>query len=278
MRAPKTHAKPSKTGTAPKTGKAAAKAAAPASPGGAASPEAARSPGLIWERPEPAARPAPAPLSREAIVGAALRLARDEGIEAVSLRNIGRALDVGPMRLYGYIESKEELLDLVVDALYADLLEGGPLPGPWRAALTEIARRLRAVAHAHPWFPGLLSGRPNVGPNALAYLEAALGTLANEPRVSIDAAVEAIRVLHAYVIGAVQTEANDLRAARETGLDEEAFRDHHAPYLFRTLARGQHPTLQRVVEEHVHTTPDATFARGLAWVLDGIEANLRRGG
>ena len=278
MRAPKPPktAKPAVKTTKTGAERPRSEGAAPAAPSAIAA-SAAEGPRLVWERPEPASRAAPAPLSREAIVDAALRLARDEGISAVSLRNIARALDAGPMRLYGYIESKEELFDLVVDAVYAELLQGGSLPRAWRAALTELARRVRRVAHAHPWFPGLLSGRPNLGPNALAYLEVALAALTREPQVSIDAALDALRVLMAYVLGAVQTEANDLRAARASGLDEAAWRDRQAPYLFRTLARGQHPTLQRVVDEHEHATPDATFERGLAWVLDGIEANLRRG-
>jgi len=238
-----------------------------------------RATGLVWERPEPAPRTAPAPLSREAIVGAAIALAKEEGIEAVSVRNIARVLEVGPMRLYGFIASKEELLDLIIDEVYRDLLPEGPLAGPWRNALSMIGRRLRTAAHAHPWFPGLLCGRPNIGPNALAYLEVALSALTrDDPTMSIDAAVDALRVLQAYVLGAVQTEMNDLRAARESGLDDEAWRALHAPYLARMFSRGQFPTLQRVVAEHEHVAPDTSFERGLAWVLDGIEANLRSGG
>src|SRR5690349_7642531 len=61
---------------------------------------------LIWERPEPPDRPLPAPLSRERIVRAAIRLADADGLAAVSLRKVAAALDVGPMRLYGYIATK----------------------------------------------------------------------------------------------------------------------------------------------------------------------------
>ena len=73
---------------------------------------------VVWERPEPPGRPVLAPLSRERIVRAAIRLADADGLEAVSLRKVAAALDVGPMRLYGYIATKEELLELMLDAVF----------------------------------------------------------------------------------------------------------------------------------------------------------------
>src|SRR3712207_4865231 len=76
---------------------------------------------LVWERPEPPDRPVLAPLSLERLVRAAIRLADADGLEAVSLRKVAAALDVGPMRLYGYIATKEELLDLMVDSVYAEI-------------------------------------------------------------------------------------------------------------------------------------------------------------
>ncbi|MEV4889633.1 helix-turn-helix domain-containing protein, partial [Nonomuraea sp. NPDC055795] len=67
----------------------------------------------VWDRPEPPTRPVP--LDRERIVAAAIALADEGGLEAMSLRKVAARLDVGPMRLYGYISTKEELFDLKVD-------------------------------------------------------------------------------------------------------------------------------------------------------------------
>src|SRR4051812_12274830 len=100
---------------------------------------------MVWERPEPAPRPAPGPLSRERIVRAAVALADAQGLPAVSLRKVGAALDAGPMRLYGYMSTKEELLELMVDAVYGEMAAEGALTGDgadWRAALCEVAQRL----------------------------------------------------------------------------------------------------------------------------------------
>lgn len=83
-------------------------------------------PALIWERPEPPSRPTPSPLSRDRIVRAAIELADTDGLEAVSLRKVATALDAGPMRLYRYLSTKEELLDLMVDAVYGEI----PAPEP----------------------------------------------------------------------------------------------------------------------------------------------------
>ncbi|GAB3891720.1 hypothetical protein GCM10029964_065350 [Kibdelosporangium lantanae] len=92
---------------------------------------------LVWERPEPPSRPVLAPLSRELIVGAAIRLADADGLDAVSLRKVAAALDAGPMRLYGYIATKEELLDLMVDAVQAEIQ---PTGDDWREVLTSSPR------------------------------------------------------------------------------------------------------------------------------------------
>src|SRR6185437_1083339 len=95
---------------------------------------------VVWERPEPPDRPVPAPLSRERLVRAAIQLADADGLDAVSLRKVAAALDVGPMRLYGYIATKEELLDLMVDAVYAEIRPAGD---GWRQVLRSLAEATR---------------------------------------------------------------------------------------------------------------------------------------
>src|SRR3954469_12726342 len=121
-------------------------------------------PVLVWERPEPARGPAPSPLSRDAIVRAAIGLADAEGLAAVSLRKVGAALDAGPMRLYGYLSTKEELLELMVDAVYGEMARDAPGDGDWREALRKLARRTARAAADHPWLTDLLGGRPHLGP------------------------------------------------------------------------------------------------------------------
>lgn len=82
----------------------------------------------VWERPEPQPRAAPVPLSREKIAAAAIRLADAHGLDGLSVRKIAKELGVGPMRLYDYVINRSELLDLMVDVVYARIAEVGGTP------------------------------------------------------------------------------------------------------------------------------------------------------
>ena len=105
---------------------------------------------------------APEPLSREAIVRAALAIADRDGIAGVSLRNVAAALDAGPMRIYTHLSTKEDLLAAMIDAVYAEIERfDGRTPSDWRGALRSLAHRIRRAAHRHPWFVELLEGRPH---------------------------------------------------------------------------------------------------------------------
>ncbi|GAA2298683.1 TetR/AcrR family transcriptional regulator C-terminal domain-containing protein [Nonomuraea roseoviolacea subsp. roseoviolacea] len=234
-------------------------------------------PTLIWERPEPPSRPAPSPLSRERIVRAAIELADADGLEAVSLRKVAAALDAGPMRLYGYLSTKEELLDLMADAVYSEIPPPVRAGDDWRGALRSLAHGTRDAALRHEWFADLLSGRPHLGPNALARGEASLAALDGAPGFEhIDTIMLAVNTVNVYVIGALQRQIADLRAARTTGMDEREWQHASYPYLARMLATGRYPTLARFVRDASHADADSTFEAGLDCVLDGIAARLPR--
>ncbi|MFE2263107.1 TetR/AcrR family transcriptional regulator C-terminal domain-containing protein [Streptomyces griseosporeus] len=225
---------------------------------------------LVWERPEPPDRPVPAPLNRERIVRAAIELADADGLEAVSLRKVATALGVGPMRLYSYIDSKEELLDLMVDAAYAEIRPAGDT---WREVLRSLAETTRQAVHAHEWLADLLGGRPQLGPHALARGEAVVAALDG---VDVDDVMPVVGAVDAYVIGAVRREIAERRAERATGMDEKHWQAALGPYLERTFATGRFPALATVVRDAAHLDADATFTRGLDFLLDGIEARISR--
>jgi AcrR family transcriptional regulator len=227
----------------------------------------------VWERGEPLLRPAP--LSRHGIVAAATAIADAEGLASVSLRKVGAALGAGPMRLYGYVATKDELLDLMVDAVYAEMTTTVFLAGGWRTALRAFAAHMRLAAERHPWFVDLLGGRPHQGPSALALLEAALSALGGEAGFrTIGGVMQAIRTVNAYVIGALGAEAAERRAGRETGLDKAGWQAAASGYLLRMIATGRFPMLEKVVQEHDHPPAERVFEQGLECVLDGIAMRL----
>jgi AcrR family transcriptional regulator len=225
---------------------------------------------VVWERPEPPDRPVPAQLSRERIVRAAIRLADADGLDAVSLRKVAAALDVGPMRLYGYIATKEELLDLMVDAVHAEIR---PVGDGWREVLRSFADAIRQAAHRHEWLADLLGGRPQLGPNTMASGEAVLAAMGG---VDLDTVVPAVAAVNAYVTGAVRREITERRAERVSGMDQRQWQVTFGPYLLRTFATGRFPALAAMVHDGPHLDADQTFWAGLDFLLDGIEAHLRR--
>ncbi|GLW94482.1 TetR/AcrR family transcriptional regulator [Actinokineospora globicatena] len=219
---------------------------------------------VVWEQPEPPDRPAPAPLSRDRIVRAAIDLADADGLDAVSLRKVAAALGVGPMRLYGYIATKEDLLDLMVDAVHAEIR---PTGDGWWEVLHSLASTTRAAAHRHEWLADLLGGRPQLGPNTLATSESVLSAMDG---IDLGTVVPAVSAVNAYVIGAIRREIAERRAERASGMDKRQWQVTHGPYLQRTLASGQFPALATVVHDGPHLNADETFLAGLDFLLDGI--------
>ncbi|MFF4986014.1 TetR/AcrR family transcriptional regulator [Streptosporangium saharense] len=223
----------------------------------------------VWDRPEPPTRPAP--LDRERIVAAAVALADEGGLEAVSLRKVAARLDVGPMRLYGYISTKEELFDLMVDEVHAEILPE-ERPGDWREALRGHAHRTRRAALRHEWLADLLGGRPALGPNALAVSEATLSAF--DGRTGIDVVMRAVETVSAYFTGAIRREVADLRAERATGLSKDEWQRASGPYLTRMLDTGRFPALTRLVHDGTDVDAETSFSTGLDWILDAVAAKL----
>ncbi|MFE9253177.1 TetR/AcrR family transcriptional regulator [Streptomyces sp. NPDC007088] len=223
----------------------------------------------VWDRAEPPARPVP--LDRGRIVAAAVALADEGGLEAVSLRKVAARLNAGPMRLYGYIATKQELFDLMVDEVQAEILPD-KRPEDWREALRGLAHRTRRAALRHEWLADLLGGRPALGPNGLAVTEATLAAL--DGLADIDTVMRAVETVSAYSTGAIRREIANLRAERATGLSEEDWQRASGPHVMNMLATGRFPTLSKVVHDAADVDAGTAFATGLDWVLDAVAARL----
>jgi AcrR family transcriptional regulator len=149
-------------------------------------PKPSRQPDPTQPGPEPtrateadptrAPRPPRIPLSRERVLHAALALADEHGLEAVSMRRLGQALGVEAMSLYKHVADKEAILDGLVD-LVMDEVEV-PHPGlPWREAIRRSAISMHAAMRRHPWAGLVMESRINPGPARLRYLNAVVGVL-----------------------------------------------------------------------------------------------------
>lgn len=223
----------------------------------------------VWDRPEPPTRPVP--LDRERIVAAAIALADEGGLEAVSVRKVAARLNAGPMRLYGYLSTKQELLDLMVDEVQAEILPEEQ-PGDWRGTLSTLAHRTRRAALRHPWLADLLGDRPTLGPHGLAVTEAKLAAL--DGLADIDTVMRAVETVSAYVTGAIRREIANLRAEDATGLSKRDWQRASGPYVTRMLATGRFPALAKAVYDGTDVAAEASFSTGLDWVLDAVAAKL----
>jgi AcrR family transcriptional regulator len=223
----------------------------------------------VWDRPEPP--PRPVPLDRERIVAAAIALADEGGLDAVSVRKVAARLNAGPMRLYGYISTKEELFDLMVDEVYAEILPE-ERPDDWREALRVLAHRTRQAALRHEWLADLLGGRPALGPHGLAVGEATLSAL--DGLADIDTVMRAVETVGAYYTGAIRREIANLRAERTTGLSKHEWQRALGPHLTKMLATGRFPALAKAVYDGTDVDAEASFATGLDWVLDAVAVKL----
>lgn len=225
----------------------------------------------MWDRPEPSNPPVP--LDRERIVAAAIALADEGGLEAVSLRKVAARLNAGPMRLYGYISTKQELFDLMVDEVHAEILPAEQ-PGDWREALRTLAHRTRQAALRHEWLADLLGGRPTLGPNGMAVTEAKLAAL--DGFADIDTVLRAVETVSSYLTGAIRREIANLRAERATGLSKREWQRASGPHLTKMLATGRFPALTKAVHDGTDVDAETSFATGVDWVLDAVAAKLTR--
>lgn len=205
------------------------------------------------------------PLDRQRAVQAAVELADTKGIDAVSMRNLATLLGVVPMALYRHVVNKEDLLDGMVEEVYAEveLLAGAG----WRTTMRQRATTMREALRRHPWAVELME-TSSPGPANLHYHHAGIACLREQAGLPIRTAIDAYNLMDSYTYGfALQekTLPSDITAAAET-------RRHDLTTADPTFA-SRFPFLIEIAEElgtsgYEHT---AQFERGLEVVLDGIE-------
>ena len=108
---------------------------------------------------------------RQEILDAALALADERGLDAVSMRAVAERTGVTPMALYPHVGSKAALLDGMVGSLLAELPVPHSAGKDWRDRLRALTRSARALTHRHPWASTLLFSRPAVTPDAVRVVE-----------------------------------------------------------------------------------------------------------
>jgi AcrR family transcriptional regulator len=191
----------------------------------------------IWMRPERAAAGRPARRSREEITAAAVALADREGLPAASMRRVAAELGTGAASLYRYLDTRDDLLDLMTDSAGAEYILGPPT-GDWLADVVDIGQQARTIMKRHPWLADLVPRRPALGPNGLALLQYFLEVLEPHPAGN-PAKLEAFGMLMAVTAVFVQAEDADSSASQQ----------RNAAYLERAISSGEYPRLGRLLAQ-----------------------------
>src|SRR3954462_7901120 len=111
------------------------------------------------------------PLSRERVLQAAVAFADENGVESLSMRKLGEALGVEAMSLYNHVANKVDLLDGMIDGVFAEIRLPSDHAG-WRKAMRERAISVRRVLGRHRWAIGLMQSRTSPGPATLTHHDA----------------------------------------------------------------------------------------------------------
>jgi AcrR family transcriptional regulator len=218
-----------------------------------------------------------AALSRQDVLATALRLIDADGVEALSMRRMGKALGRDPMRLYRFASSKDELLDAVVELVLGELQVPAVEDGNWEDVLRRTAHAFREIALAHPHVVPLLVTRPLATPLALRPL-GTLRPLEDLLELFIGAGFDARGALHAYRLYMGFLQGHVLNELQERVHDPEETDDLLRLGLHRLPAK-EFPRLRSLAAELASYDGFQELEEGLDVVLGGLRRQLdgRRG-
>ena len=204
-------------------------------------------------------------LSKQRVVAEAIRLADREGVDGLSMRRLAGVLGAGAMSLYHYVASKDELLDAMIDIVFAEI----ELPsdeGDWKLALRRRADSARQVLARHPWAIGLMESRTSPGHANLRHHEAVIACL-RRAGFSVAMATHANWLLDSYVYGyALQVVSLPFDSADELA-------DMVEGVYLPQLPADEFPYLNESAAALVATgyDPADEFGFGLDLILDALE-------
>jgi AcrR family transcriptional regulator len=208
-------------------------------------------------------------LNRDRVLRTAIDRADREGIAGLSMRKLGEELGVEAMSLYNHVRNKDDLLDDMTDAVFAEI-ELPTADGDWTTALRRRAVSVRAALTRHPWATSLMQSRTHPGPATLRHHDAVIGTL-RQAGFSIPLTAHAFSVMDGYVYGFALQEASlpfdSPEQAAEVG-----------QMMAARLTSADYPHLAEFTVEHVLQPGydyGAEFEFGLDLILEGLERARR---
>jgi AcrR family transcriptional regulator len=205
------------------------------------------------------------PLSRQRVLVAALALVDRSGVAALSMRRLADELGVEAMSLYHHVANKDDILDGIVDLVFAEI----QLPSAgldWKTAMRRRAISAREVLLRHPWALGLMDSRAGPAPATLRHHDAVLGVLRNAG-FSVALAAQAFSLLDSYIYGFALQEVN---LPFHTSDELAAVAD----VILENSPAGEYPHLSELIVEHA-LRPGYAYSNeyvvGLDLILDALD-------
>jgi AcrR family transcriptional regulator len=206
-------------------------------------------------------------LTRERVVTEALAVIAEDDVQALTMRSLASRLGVVPGAVYHHVRNKQQLQDLLLDSVLAEIdVHLDPSMG-WADQLKALAHRLRRVLEAHPGVAGILKTRDPLGPHSLALAEAFLEPLQAAGFGDREAGL-AFFLLVDYTIGFAVSSAS-------TSVNEQRVRDpatrSQLHQFFRSLPPDRFPALVALGEHVWVDNRDERFTAGLDALVAGLE-------
>jgi len=187
------------------------------------------------------------------------------GLEALSMRLLAEELEVAPMALYRHVANKDDLIDAMVDVVFAEI-GVPPGAGDWQSAMRGRAISMRETLSRHRWAVGLMESRRSPGPANLRHHDAVIGRL-RAAGFSVEMAAHAYSLLDSYIYGFALTKMN-LPFATTTDIAEVA------QSMLEPFPVNEYPNLVEFITEHAMKPGydfGDEFEYGLDLILDGLE-------
>ena len=216
--------------------------------------------------------------SVDSVVDAAIELADDEGVDALSMRRIAERLGLKTMSVYTYVPGRAELIDLMVDRVAGE--QALPeLDGSLRERLTRIAQLAWNEYLRHPWLLAIDTSRPPLGPNVSDRWEWSLRAIDGLGLSDLDMD-QVVTLVTGYVSGPARAYVDAERLHRTVAESDEEWWERNAPILEEIMDPARYPVSGRVGtaagEEYGSASdPERAFRFGLERVIDGIEAYVQ---
>jgi AcrR family transcriptional regulator len=206
-------------------------------------------------------------LTRERVIAEALAVIAQDGVQALTMRALAARLEVVPGALYHHVRNKQQLQDLLLDNVLAEVDFHLDPSLPWTKQLKVLAHRLRQVLEDHPGVAGILKTRDPLGPHSLALAEAFLGPLQAAGFADREAGL-AFFLLVDYTIGFAVS-------GTRSSVNEQRVRDAatriQLHQFFRSLPADRFPALVALGEHVWVDNRDERFTAGLDVLVAGLE-------